>query len=163
MSSQLTSGVEAWRASGQIDSFRGRAIFTRTVDGGGSGPVLVFLHGYPSSSYDFRELLSELPGRDMLLFDFLGFGLSDKPRDHTYSLFWQADLAEDLIRRMSLEIVLDRVESLIVEQGLLGRLFDFGSVSIVGTGGTKDPFHLIADPLGFRRAVQEQLARPPRG
>ncbi len=67
-----------------------------------------------------------------------------------------------LIRRMSLEIVLERVESLIVEQGLLGRVFDFGSVSIVGTGGTKDPFHLIADPLGFRRAVQEQLARPPR-
>ncbi len=68
-----------------------------------------------------------------------------------------------LIRRMSLEIVLERVESLIVEQGVLGRVFDFGSVSIVGTGGTKDPFHLIADPLGFRRAVQEQLARPSRG
>ena len=68
-----------------------------------------------------------------------------------------------LIRRMSLEIVLERVESLIVEQGVLWRVFDFGSVSIVGTGGTKDPFHLIADPLGFRRAVQEQLARPSRG
>ena len=99
MSSQLTSGVEAWRASGEIDSFRGRAIFTRTVDGGGRDPVLVFLHGFPSSSYDFRGLLPELPGRDALLFDFLGFGLSDKPRDHTYSLFWQADLVEDLIRR----------------------------------------------------------------
>lgn len=68
-----------------------------------------------------------------------------------------------LLRRMSLEIMLDRVESLIVEQGLLGRLFGFGSVSIVGTGGTKDPFHLIADPLEFRRAVQEQLARPSAG
>jgi uncharacterized membrane protein YdbT with pleckstrin-like domain len=68
-----------------------------------------------------------------------------------------------LVRRVSVEIVLDRVESLIVEQGLLGRMFDFGSVSIVGTGGTKDPFHLIADPMGFRRAVQEQLARSPRG
>jgi uncharacterized membrane protein YdbT with pleckstrin-like domain len=63
-----------------------------------------------------------------------------------------------LIRRSSLEIMLDRVESLIVEQGLLGRLFDFGSVWIVGTGGTRDPFHLIADPMGLRRAVQEQLA-----
>lgn len=99
MSSQLTSAVDAWRASGETDSFRGRAIFTRTIDGGGRDPVLVFLHGYPSSSYDFRGLLPELPGRDALLFDFLGFGLSDKPRDHTYSLFWQADLVEDLIRR----------------------------------------------------------------
>ena len=31
-----------------------------------------------------------------LAFDFLGFGLSDKPRDHRYSLFWQADLVEEL-------------------------------------------------------------------
>lgn len=63
-----------------------------------------------------------------------------------------------LLRRTSLEILLNRVESLIVEQGLLGRLFDFGTVWIVGTGGTRDPFHRIADPLGFRRAVQQQLA-----
>ncbi|MDE2120636.1 MAG: PH domain-containing protein [Betaproteobacteria bacterium] len=62
-----------------------------------------------------------------------------------------------LIRRNSLEILLNRVESLIVEQGVWGRLFGFGSVWIVGTGGTRDPFHRIADPLEFRRAVQEQL------
>ncbi len=67
-----------------------------------------------------------------------------------------------LIRRTSLEILLDRVESLIVEQGVLGRVFDFGSVWIVGTGGTKDPFHLVADPLGLRRAVQEQLVEARR-
>ena len=36
----------------------------------------------------------------MLAFDFLGFGLSAKPRDHVYSLLWQADLVEDLLRRV---------------------------------------------------------------
>jgi pimeloyl-ACP methyl ester carboxylesterase len=35
----------------------------------------------------------------VLAFDFLGFGLSDKPRDHTYTLAWQADLVEELVRR----------------------------------------------------------------
>ena len=35
----------------------------------------------------------------MLAFDFLGFGLSDKPPRHDYSLFWQADLTEELVRR----------------------------------------------------------------
>jgi pimeloyl-ACP methyl ester carboxylesterase len=35
----------------------------------------------------------------VLAFDFLGFGLSDKPRDHTYTLGWQADLATELVRR----------------------------------------------------------------
>jgi pimeloyl-ACP methyl ester carboxylesterase len=34
-----------------------------------------------------------------LAFDFLGFGLSEKPPDHTYTLAWQADLAEDLVKR----------------------------------------------------------------
>jgi pimeloyl-ACP methyl ester carboxylesterase len=40
-----------------------------------------------------------MPGREALAFDFLGFGLSDKPRDHVYSLHWQADLTEELVRR----------------------------------------------------------------
>ena len=40
-----------------------------------------------------------MPGRAVLAFDFLGFGLSEKPRDHDYTLVWQADLAEELIRR----------------------------------------------------------------
>ena len=62
-------------------------------------PLLVFLHGFPSSSYDFVPLLAALGDPDALSFDFLGFGLSEKPRDHTYSLLWQADLAEQLVAR----------------------------------------------------------------
>ena len=65
----------------------------------GEGPLLLLLHGFPSSSYDWRLLLEELPGRNVLAFDFLGFGLSAKPREHDYSLFWQADLTEELVRR----------------------------------------------------------------
>ena len=63
-----------------------------------------------------------------------------------------------LIRRISVEIVLNKVESIRVDQGIVGRLFNFGSVAVVGTGGTHDPFHRIAAPMQFRRAVQEQLA-----
>lgn len=65
----------------------------------GFGPLLVLLHGFPSSSFDFGPLLAALPDRDALTFDFLGFGLSEKPRDHIYSLLWQADLVEDLVAR----------------------------------------------------------------
>ena len=63
-----------------------------------------------------------------------------------------------LVRRTSVEIVLNKVESVSVDQGILGRVFNFGSVAVVGTGGTHDPFHRIAAPMLFRRAVQEQLA-----
>lgn len=57
------------------------------------------LHGFPSSSYDWKELLDRRPDNAALVFDCLGFGLSDKPADHTYTLAWQADAAEELVRR----------------------------------------------------------------
>ncbi len=70
-------------------------MFTRE----GSGTPRLLLHGFPSSSFDWRGLLDAEPSPPALAFDFLGFGLSDKPRDHTYTLAWQADLAEALVDR----------------------------------------------------------------
>jgi pimeloyl-ACP methyl ester carboxylesterase len=61
--------------------------------------MLVLLHGFPSSSFDWRRLLELRPRPAALAFDCLGFGLSDKPRDHVYSLAWQADAAQELARR----------------------------------------------------------------
>ncbi len=93
----LTERVQSWQRAGENSEFRGHAIHTfRQV---GEGPLLLLLHGFPSSSYDWRLLLGEEPGRNLLAFDFLGFGLSSKPADHDYSLFWQADLTEELVRR----------------------------------------------------------------
>ncbi len=93
----LTERVRRWQERGETTEFRDRSIHTFRQEG--DGPLLVLLHGFPSSSYDWRLLLEELPGRNVLAFDFLGFGLSDKPRAHDYSLFWQADLTEELVRR----------------------------------------------------------------
>lgn len=93
----LTERVREWQRRGQAEEFRGHAIHTFRQEG--DGPLLLLLHGFPSSSYDWRLLLEQEPGRNVLAFDFLGFGLSAKPRGHDYSLFWQADLAEELVRR----------------------------------------------------------------
>jgi len=57
------------------------------------------LHGFPSSSYDWRPLLDLETEHAVLAPDFLGFGLSEKPRDHHYDLHWQADMVEELVRR----------------------------------------------------------------
>ncbi len=62
-------------------------------------PMLLLLHGFPSSSFDWRGLLAAHPSNAALMFDCLGFGLSDKPTDHLYTLAWQADAAEELVRR----------------------------------------------------------------
>lgn len=93
----LTPRAEEWRRRGESETFRGHRLHVFRRDG--RGPVLLLLHGFPSSSFDWHGLLDHLPDRAALAFDCLGFGLSDKPRDHRYSLFWQADAAEELVRR----------------------------------------------------------------
>lgn len=93
----LSDRVETWRVKGKLEEFRGRNIHTFFQDG--EGPLLVLLHGFPTCSYDWRQLVELMPGRALLAFDFLGFGFSDKPKDHSYTLSWQADLTEELIHR----------------------------------------------------------------
>ena len=62
-----------------------------------------------------------------------------------------------LIRCHSLETLLSKIESIGVTQGILGRILDFGMIVVSGTGGSKEPFHRIADPLQFQCKVQEQI------
>ncbi len=58
------------------------------------------MHGFPSSSHDWAKLAPALAERhSLLLFDFLGFGASEKPAEHDYSLLEQADLVEALWAR----------------------------------------------------------------
>ena len=63
-----------------------------------------------------------------------------------------------LIRRHSLETLLSKIEGIGVAQSILGRILGFGTIVISGTGGSKEAFHKIADPMMFRRRVQEQIA-----
>jgi len=93
----LTERAQNWLETGTIEDVLDRRLYVRRRRG--DGPLLVFLHGFPSSSYDWRELLELRPARAALALDFLGFGLSEKPRDHVYSLSWQADAVEELVRR----------------------------------------------------------------
>ena len=61
------------------------------------------------------------------------------------------------IRRTSLETLLTKVEGIQVNQGILGRILNYGTIVIKGTGGTNTPFHKIEAPLEFRKKVQEQI------
>ncbi|MGB3474203.1 MAG: alpha/beta hydrolase [Mycobacterium sp.] len=89
------SSVSEWHdGGGWVPTGAGR-VFVRS--GAGDGPTILLLHGFPSCSYDFRSVVARLSGRSWLTMDFLGFGLSDKPRPHRYSLFEQADLVEQVV------------------------------------------------------------------
>lgn len=60
-----------------------------------------------------------------------------------------------LISIKTVEINLQRIESVNVDQSILGRLLGFGDIDIVGTGGTREKFRNIVDPLLFRKRFQD--------
>lgn len=62
--------------------------------------------------------------------------------------------------RRTLDLMLGRVESIGVEETVLGRMLDFGTVILRGTGGTPEAFIQIAHPQEFRHRVQEQIGNP---
>lgn len=65
----------------------------------GSGPAILFLHGFPTSCYDWREIIDTLSRRyRCVAFDFPGYGLSAKPVAYSYSLFQQTDVAVEVAR-----------------------------------------------------------------
>ena len=95
------SGIDQWWSDGErVQLAAGgqtHAIFVRRL---GSGSPMTLLHGFPSSSHDWAKVAPALAERHALLMpDFLGFGASDKPREHVYSLHEQADLVEALWAR----------------------------------------------------------------
>jgi uncharacterized membrane protein YdbT with pleckstrin-like domain len=62
--------------------------------------------------------------------------------------------------RRTLDLMLTRVESIGVEETFWGRMLEYGSVVVRGTGGTPESFVMIAHPQEFRRSVQEQIVAP---
>ncbi|HVV79041.1 MAG TPA: PH domain-containing protein [Pseudolabrys sp.] len=57
------------------------------------------------------------------------------------------------IRRHTVEMNMDKVESVDVDQSILGRIFDFGDIVVRGTGVGIEPLHNIQAPLKFRNYV----------
>ena len=55
----------------------------------------------------------------------------------------------------SLELLLPKVEGIAVNQGVGGKLWGYGDIVVTGSGGTKEAFSGIQDPLALRRAIQE--------
>jgi uncharacterized membrane protein YdbT with pleckstrin-like domain len=63
-------------------------------------------------------------------------------------------LKRGLITRDTIEINLPKVESVDVRQSILGRLLNYGTVIVRGTGGGLNPLSYVSAPLPLRRAVQ---------
>lgn len=96
----LSPRVKSWQSKGMFFNYKEFKIFNiDEVGQGGNDDVLICLHGFPTSSYDWikvHDSILKLFGRVIFL-DFLGYGFSDKPRHHKYSILEQADIVEALL------------------------------------------------------------------
>ena len=61
-----------------------------------------------------------------------------------------------IISRRTIEMNLSKIENIEVNQSIIGRIFGYGIITIVGTGGTHEPFNTVSQPLDFRKAVLAQ-------
>ncbi|WP_066961696.1 alpha/beta fold hydrolase [Microbulbifer sp. Q7] len=92
--------LSAWRDSGQYLDYRGHKIFYRDE---GQGPALLLIHGFPTSSWDWKKIWPALTEHyRCITLDMLGFGYSSKPRQE-YLIFEQADIFEHLLDTLGVE------------------------------------------------------------
>jgi pimeloyl-ACP methyl ester carboxylesterase len=91
-----------WQSRGKLEAVLGHSIFVLD-EGDSSLPTIVLLHGFPTSSWDWQPIWSELAKNYRLIaLDMLGFGFSDKPNSRTYTIHGQADIVEALVKTKGL-------------------------------------------------------------
>uniref|UniRef100_A0A803TVJ9 Mesoderm specific transcript n=1 Tax=Anolis carolinensis TaxID=28377 RepID=A0A803TVJ9_ANOCA len=102
---KLSPALNSWKSSGRFFTYKTQKIFYRDSSGAvGSSDIVVLLHGFPTSSYDWYKIWEGLTQRfhRVVALDFVGFGFSDKPRPHQYSIFEQASIVEALLDHLGL-------------------------------------------------------------
>lgn len=66
-------------------------------------------------------------------------------------------IKKGIISIYTLEMNLERVETVNVHQSILGRILGYGHITIIGTGGTRETFNDIRSPLEFRRSFMNLI------
>jgi pimeloyl-ACP methyl ester carboxylesterase len=117
---------DAWERLGSRRPILRRDLFVLDTGPRDDPAPIALVHGYPTSSWDFAPLHARLPGRRVIALDLLGYGLSEKPWPHTYTLFEQADLVTALYRELGLarvHLVAHDMGDTVVQE-LLARALD---------------------------------------
>lgn len=94
-----------WKLEEKIFEYKSHKISYHD-SGDTSKKVIILLHGYPTSSYDWHLIWSELSADYRLIaMDMLGFGFSDKPDSIDYTFSIQTDILEALLTNLNIEKV----------------------------------------------------------
>jgi len=150
----LDQELQDWYSRGTLVDVLGHKMFSLS-EGAGSETINL-IHGFPTSSFDYQQTISSLAARyQVVTFDHLGFGFSDKPADYTYSLVDQAEQAIQLWMELGIEsahiVSHDMGDSILTEilaryeRGVLPDHFNHFFKSITFTNGG-----MVYDLIQFR-------------
>ncbi len=151
--------IEEWKSKGAFTKVYEHSIFTihhQTVK-----PTIAFLHGYPSASYDYYKVLPYLENEfSYVIHDHLGFGLSDKPTNYSYSLLEQAEIAIELWKQLGLKeihLVSHDYGTTVANEIIVRKLQGFEPVKIKSVTFCNGSMHI---ELAHLKLVQKILKHP---
>lgn len=114
-------------------------------------PTLVFLSGLYAGKSHLAGFLLILGATSLIVamirYVTTEFGVTNR----------RVILKTGFIRRDVIEIAYPKIQGVVVHQSILGRILDYGTITVSGTGGLRNTFNLIANPLEFRARVYLQL------
>jgi pimeloyl-ACP methyl ester carboxylesterase len=153
-----------------------------TVDGGlqlhyrevGSGPPVLMLHGWPTSSYLWRNILPEVgKHRRAIALDLPGFGRSDKPLDASYSFRYHERVLDGFLAALGIDTLglvvhdlggpiglwwavhhADRIDKLGLLNTIVYPPFSAAVMAFVGACRVPGLSHLISSQWGLKVAMQ---------
>ena len=163
--------ANSWKQTGKYFDFEGHSIFYKTERS--DKPILLCLHGFPTSSYDYHKIWEALSERfSLIAFDMIGYGFSGKPPNFDYTTFRQADVLEAVISELGIKKlhILSHDYGNTIIQELLARdekeRLDFEIESICMMNGALFPEthrpilaqKILISPIGFlfNRLVTEK-------
>ncbi|HZP15362.1 MAG TPA: alpha/beta hydrolase [Nocardioides sp.] len=178
----MLTTFDDWVSGGDRHIMGDREVFVRH-DGPRDGSPVTLVHGFPTSSHDWSGIVPSLvdAGMRVTTMDMLGFGASDKPRGHAYSILEQADIIESIWAEQGTQVtaLVAHDYGVSVAQELLAR--NPGRVSRMGwmNGGLYPDLHrpiatqkLLHSPIGrflapvvsertFTAAMRQIMGRAP--
>ena len=149
----LTQYLETWKRAGtyiEYSTFKHK-VFVRSIgnEKAIAANTLLLIHGFPESSYSYCKVIEGLSKifERIVLFDFIGFGWSDKPTTNfSYSILEHADTAIEVWKQLGVSgghlLAHDMGDSVATEivarfnQGLLNTLLNEGLQSVTFTNGS---------------------------
>ena len=109
MKTDIMLSTKEWEKAGQYLTIKGHQIFVidensnASKDASQNKDTILLIHGFPTSSWDWVKIWPRFSSDYRLIaMDMLGFGLSDKPNPHDYSIHEQADIVEGIIQQLGL-------------------------------------------------------------